>query len=524
MEELFINLLDMSITAGWIILVIALLRFCLKKAPRWITCALWAVPALRLVFPFSIPSSISAFQILPGAQTITSDILYAQTPTITSQVPPLDEAINSSLTASLAPKLGDSANPMQVVMFIASILWLCGVCAILLYSLISYIRLKHRVASATLLRENIYQTEAATTPFLMGIIHPRIYLPYQITSEQMENVLAHEWGHLARRDHIWKPIAFVIACIHWFNPLVWLAYWLFCRDMELACDERVVSDYDVYERKEYSQTLLALAAKKRRIGACPLAFGEVSIKERIQKALSYQKPALWIILVALVLCVILAVCLLTDPAATLQDHAHFSIRIATDQPIYSASYRSDNAASSCETNGPAFEKGSNIFLEVREEGPTDYTLSAYGKDGKLVASASFSDDLTPNGQLDFILLDDSLVRADEIATDASYNISQSIADGTVIHSITNASGALKQATQNCVLQHYASSSIVVNPDPVPNDMYYQITIHDSSENQSVYQVFLYGGDVIVKEKDGISSIIPRQVYDNFNELFLESTR
>ena len=156
-------------------------------------------------------------------------------------------------------------------------------------------------------------------------------------------------------------------------------------------------------------------------------------------------------------------------------------------------------------------------------GPTDYTLSAYGKDGKLVASASFSDDLTPNGQLDFILLDDSLVRADEIAIDASYDISQSIADGTVIHSITNASGALKQATQDCILQHYASSSIVVNPDPVPNDMYYQITIHDSSENQSVYQVFLYGGDVIVKEKDGISSIIPRQVYDNFNELFLEST-
>lgn len=410
MEELFINLLDMSITAGWIILAIVLLRFCLNKAPRWITCALWAVPALRLVFPFSIPSSISAFQILPGAQTITSDILYAQTPTITSQIPPLDEAVNSSLAASMAPKLGDSANPMQVVMFIASILWLCGVCVLLLYSLIAYIRLKRRLASATLLKENIYQTEAATTPFLMGIIHPHIYLPYQMTPEQMENVLAHEWGHLARRDHIWKPMAFVIACIHWFNPLVWLAYWLFCRDMEIACDERVVKDYDVHERKEYSQTLLALAAKKRRIGACPLAFGEVSIKERIQKTLSYKKPALWIILVALVLCVILAVCLLTDPARQDEDRVQISVYVSCERPVYQASYQSSSAHSSCQTDGPPYPKGTSIMLETRGEGFTDYTLSVYGKDGELIARATFSDNLTENRQLEFILTDDGLAR------------------------------------------------------------------------------------------------------------------
>lgn len=312
MEAVFLGALNRSITAGWLVLAVVVLRLLLKKAPKRITCLLWALVAIRLVCPFSYESALS---LIPSAETVSPEILYTRSPTIQTGIPALNSAVNPLILQSFTPAVGVSANPLQIWTFLASVLWLMGIAAMLLYTLISYIRLQRRVQTAVLLRENIWQSEYVTSPFVLGIICPRIYLPFGMSEEDMTHVIAHEQTHIRRRDHWWKPLGFFLLIVYWFNPLLWMAYVLLCRDIELACDERVIRDLGGEARADYSATLLKCSVSRSSIAACPLAFGEVGVKQRVKNVLNYKKPAFWVILVAVIAGLSVAVCFLTDPAA-----------------------------------------------------------------------------------------------------------------------------------------------------------------------------------------------------------------
>ncbi len=310
MDALFLKLLNMSITAGWIVLAVVLLRLLLKKAPKWISCLLWALVGVRLVLPFSFESRVS---VVPSVETVPQEIIYAQKPTINSGITYFNNTVNPFISESLAPTPGASVNPIQIVIFIASIAWCIGIAGMLIYALISYLRIKEKVRISAPLRENIYLCDTISAPFILGIIKPNIYLPSTLGEKEAEYVIAHETAHLKRCDHLWKPLGFALLTIYWFNPLMWLAYVLLCRDIELACDEQVIKGMDAEDKKLYSSALLDCSTPRKMISACPLAFGETSVRSRIKNVLSYKKPAFWIIIVAVIACAAASVCLLTDP-------------------------------------------------------------------------------------------------------------------------------------------------------------------------------------------------------------------
>lgn len=310
MTEFFLSIVNMSISASWLLLAVLLLRLLLKKAPKWINVLLWGIAGLRLVMPFSFES---IFSLIPSAETITTEIMTNTSPAINTGIPALNHTINPVISESFAPEIGISANPLQILIPIMSVVWLVGIVALSIYTLISFLRLKSKIGTAVLLRDNIFQSENVASPFVLGIIKPKIYLPFNISEQDKELVIAHENAHIRRKDHFWKPLGFLILTLHWFNPLVWLGYVLLCRDIELACDEKVVKDLSNEQRADYSQALLTCSINRRMIAACPLAFGEVSVKDRVKSVLSYKKPAFWIIVVAVVASVAVAVCFLTNP-------------------------------------------------------------------------------------------------------------------------------------------------------------------------------------------------------------------
>lgn len=310
MEGVFLKLVNLSISAGWLVLAILVLRLVFRAAPKRMICLLWALVALRLVCPISMESALS---LIPSAQTLPPEILYTATPKIDSGIQAINSAVNPVLSQSMAPAPGASANPTQIWAFILSWVWVVGVAVMGLYAFLTSWQLKRRVATATLLRENIKQSERVDTPFVLGLICPVIYLPYRIEREDLEYVIAHERAHIQRKDHWWKPLGFALLCVYWFHPLLWLAYMLLCRDIEEACDERVMEEIGLGHRRGYSIALLHCGVRRRSIAACPLAFGEVGVKERIQRVMNYQKPARWIVAVSLIACAAAAVCFLTNP-------------------------------------------------------------------------------------------------------------------------------------------------------------------------------------------------------------------
>lgn len=309
MAEIFQKALNMSIAAGWLILAVVALRFVLKKAPKRFVLLLWAVVGLRLALPWSIESALS---LIPSAQTLPEGIMLERAPVLDTGISALNGAINPGFTAAFTPELGASANPLQVLLPIAAALWMLGAAAMLLWALVSWLRLRKRVREAVRLEENVYECEIAS-PFVLGLFRPRIYLPFSLENGERELVLAHERAHITAGDHIIKPLGWLLLAAHWYNPLVWLAYALFCRDIELACDERVVRGLSLSDRADYSQALLDLSRPRGGVRACPLAFGESSVKGRVKSVLSYKKPAFWLVLLAVVVCVGAAVCFLTDP-------------------------------------------------------------------------------------------------------------------------------------------------------------------------------------------------------------------
>ena len=311
MSELFLKLFNMSLTAGWLIGAVILLRFVFKKAPRWIFCLLWGLVALRLILPVSFESKVS---LVPNAEVIPQSSILSTAPAVDTGIPVINEAVNPVISESLSPAPGDSVNPMQVVLAIGSAVWLVGVCAMLLYSFLSWFRVQKLVQLRLRLRDNIYYCDRIDTPFILGIVKPKIYIPSALPARQLPLIIAHEQAHLQRLDHLWKPVGFALLAVYWFNPLVWVAYILLCRDIEQACDEKVIRDMDVDARKGYSEALLECSIHRKAILACPLAFGEVGVKERIRSVLHYKKPAFWFLCVTVAASMIAAMCFLTNPA------------------------------------------------------------------------------------------------------------------------------------------------------------------------------------------------------------------
>ena len=310
MDDVFLKLVNLSISASWLILAVLVLRVVLKKAPKWVMPLLWGVVALRLVCLFSIESALS---LIPSAETIPSEIVTETREPVLYEQATLDIVTNPTLPSAAEVPVGVSRQQAQVDFNIYSVLWLAGMAALLVHALVSAGKLKRKLATAILLRDNIYESEFVDSPFVFGVVKPNIYLPMHMDEGTAAYVIAHEHAHLARRDHWWKVLGYLVLALHWFNPLVWVAYILFCRDIELACDEKVVKGLDGAARADYSQALLSCAAPKRAVAACPLAFGEGNIKMRVKSALHYKKPAFWVAAAAVLAVVIVAVCFLTNP-------------------------------------------------------------------------------------------------------------------------------------------------------------------------------------------------------------------
>ncbi len=320
MCEFFVTIVNMSISASWIVLAVLMLRLLLKKAPKWINVLLWGIVAVRLICPFSFESVLS---LIPSSQTINPETAL-NSPVIDSGVAIIDNAINpivGEATISVQPE--KDVNLFQFIMPYLAGVWLVGIAALLIYTLISFLRLKSKIGTAVLFRDNIYQSEAVVSPFVLGIIKPKIYLPFNMNDQDMDHVIAHEQAHIRRKDYLWKPLGFLILTLHWFNPLVWLGYILLCRDIELACDEKVVKELNAEQKADYSQALLNCSVNRRMIAACPLAFGEVGVKNRVKSVLNYKKPAFWIIAIAIVASIVVAVCFLTNPATNTLENIEF---------------------------------------------------------------------------------------------------------------------------------------------------------------------------------------------------------
>ena len=311
MNELFLKIINMSISASWLVLAVLIFRLILKKAPKWVNVLLWGIVAIRMICPFSFESALS---LIPSAETIPLDIEMAAKPTIDSGVPAINSVVNPVLSSFAPPQhVLTSANPLQIWIPILNIIWLVGVSTFLLYTAVSYWRLRRKVDTSVRYKDNIFQSENVGSPFVLGIIKPRIYLPFNMNGQDLEHVVAHEQAHIRRRDHWWKPLGFLLLTIHWFNPLMWLAYVLLCRDIELACDEKVIKELDNEQRADYAQALVVCSVNRPMIAACPLAFGEVGVKDRVKSVMNYKKPAFWVIIIAVIACVIVAVCFLTNP-------------------------------------------------------------------------------------------------------------------------------------------------------------------------------------------------------------------
>lgn len=311
MDAVFVKLFNMSMAAGWMILAVLLLRLLLRKAPHWIHCLLWGFVAVRLICPVSFQSVLS---LIPSTETIDlENIRYEEHPQIQSGVAAVNRVVNPVIENAFTPHEPASVNPLAVWMYVAGVVWLMGVAVLVIIAMVSYVRLHRQVRFAARLYGNVWQCDEIHAPFILGMFRPRIFLPSGIDDASMGYVLAHERAHLKQLDHWWKPFGYILLAVYWFHPLVWVAYVLFCRDIELACDEKVIREYDMDEKKAYSGALLAMSMNRRQALVCPLAFGEVGVKERVKSVLHYKKPAFWMLAAAVLACVAVVVCFLTDP-------------------------------------------------------------------------------------------------------------------------------------------------------------------------------------------------------------------
>ncbi len=336
MNEIFLKIVTMSMSASWLVLAVLIFRFILKNAPKWVYVLLWGIVAVRLVCPFTIESHISLIPDFLGSGELISqwgddyigdiDIHYPDSAyydvAIDAGREPVADGEGGYYVVTKHDRLTEPSTVENTVIPVLSTVWLTGVFALLLYTAFSYFHLRYKLAAAVLYKENIYQSENVVFPFVLGVVKPKIYLPFKLDGQRLEYVTAHEKAHIRRKDHWWKPFGFLLLALHWFNPLMWLAYILLCRDIELACDEKVIKRLGSQQRADYTQALVSFSVNRRRVAACPLAFGEAGVKERVKSVMHYKKPTFWMILISAAACIVIAVCFLTNPK---QDR--FSLRI-----------------------------------------------------------------------------------------------------------------------------------------------------------------------------------------------------
>lgn len=347
MYALFINLLNRSITAGWIVLAVMVLRILLRKMPKRFTCLLWALVGIRLLFSFSVES---IFSLIPSAKTFP-ETFYSGSLEIDSGITRVDRVVNPAVrvTFSRLSTGMSGAEALNIMMHCAVALWLVGMCAMFAYLLVSYARLQKKLSTAVLFRDNIRQSESVDSPFIFGFLKPQIYIPFHMSDEVLTHVIAHENAHLARKDHLIKAFAFCLLAVYWFHPLLWAAYILLCRDIELACDEKVIQHYNAEQRKSYLLSLIGYEQNETSRGipglSCPLAFGELDMKERIKRAKTWKKPAFILVLLTAILCIAAALCLLTNPPGT-SKHPYAAAAPGSPEALYDwrTKYIGDNSA------------------------------------------------------------------------------------------------------------------------------------------------------------------------------------
>lgn len=327
MTELFLKIINMSISASWLVMAVLILRLVLKKAPKWVNVLLWGIVAVRLICPFAFESTASLIPDSIGSGDFVSEWMDDYIGEVDIHHPdsvyydaaigagrePISDGEGGYYVVTKHDQLGEPSTIENTVIPVLSVIWPAGMALLALYTVVSYWRLRQRVGTAVLYRDNIFQSEHVTSPFVLGIIRPRIYLPFQLDEQDLEHVVAHEQAHIRRKDHWWKPLGFLLLTLHWFNPMIWLSYVLLCRDIELACDEKVIKSLGSEERADYTQALLSCSVRHRTVAACPLAFGEVGVKERVKSVLNYKKPAFWVIVLAVIACGACAVCFLSNP-------------------------------------------------------------------------------------------------------------------------------------------------------------------------------------------------------------------
>ena len=403
LRQLFVGSLNLAVAASWLIVVLLLLRPLLKRlAPKWVLCALWALVAVRLVCPVALQSDLSVYRLAGDAVQSSGQVTYFQDtgfcgdvryrpvtllPGVSAETPSTpDSTVPDATTA--ADAIPQPQTPARSVdMNLPSILWAVGIYVMLMLALAGYLSLREDVAASIPLEGNVYLCDSIKSPFILGMFRPRIYLTSGMDEAARVCVLRHERAHLRRGDHLWKPLGFLLLAVYWYNPLVWAAYILFCRDMELACDERVIRDMAAEERAAYSQALLDCSRGRHWVAACPLAFGEVGVQTRVKAVLWYKKPAFWAVLAAVVVCAVVAVCFLTNPNGTENEESDQSP--ASYQNVALVAYQTDTVtltgyAGDVETtSGSTLSNADWIFLrEGRADDGTDedYTILAQVND------------------------------------------------------------------------------------------------------------------------------------------------
>ena len=395
MNELFLKIINMSISASWLVLAVLIFRLVLKKAPKWVNVLLWGIVAIRLICPFSFESALS---LIPSAETIPLNIGMDTTPTINSGINAINNAVNPIISQSNTPIAGASANPLQITIGIYEYIWIFGMITLALYTAISYWHLRRKIDTAVRYKDNIFQSENVNSPFVLGIIKPKIYLPFKMDGQNMEHVVAHEQAHIQRKDHWWKPLGFLLLTLHWFNPLIWLAYVLLCRDIELACDEKVIKELGNEQRADYTQSLVACSVKRRMIAACPLAFGEAGVKERVKAIMNYKKPAFWIVVLAVTACIVVAVCFLTNPIRSNDDTQEdkYYLLIGTDG-VLDVKVSTPNTSGGCRNaDNSSFKKGEKVWLEQlnSDSDLRGVTITALDAEGNVIYTFSVPENAT----------------------------------------------------------------------------------------------------------------------------------
>ena len=308
--DVLLKLMNMSFAAGILILLVILLRLIPVRVPKWTRLVLWAFVAFRLLVPFSFES---IFSLIPTVEPIPENIMLSPEPEIHTEIPFLNQTVNPVIQESFTPAPESSITPMQVLFTVLTFLWLLGIAGFLAYLVLNQLQLRRKLRTAVHLKENIYASDRVDSPFVFGFFRPRIYLPFSLKDAYRSPIVAHENAHIRHGDHILKTAAFVILSIYWFHPLVWVSYFLFTKDLELACDERVIREMNPEERADYSEALLSCSVPEKHLLRTPVAFGETAVKSRIRAALNYKKPAFWILLSSVILLAVIAVCFLTNP-------------------------------------------------------------------------------------------------------------------------------------------------------------------------------------------------------------------